>query len=169
MIKIKQYVEDLNPIEYKKHLRHASKYCNQDKSTAEDIVQESFERLLRSEVVAEYPNSYTGIAIMNETRRQFTKNRIFRLSEDFTDSAYVAEAAYTNILYDDSYLLAEAMELLPKKQREVLTTVLNEGSIVQAASLLNMNYDTAKATYRHAMLKVKEYLMQNNYEAQSGN
>lgn len=48
---------------------------------------------------------------------------------------------------------------LPRKQREaIILRLFNEKSFAEIAELMGCPYDTAKANYRHGILKLREYL-----------
>lgn len=165
MVKLKDYTAQLTNAQYKKHLKHAQKY-SRDKLASEDMLQEVFYRYLRYDYETDTPVAYVGMSIMNESRRFYRDGWHIRNSIE-VDPDMLGSAV--PIYNSDDYLVTEAINTLPAKQKKVLTMFLDDVKMKDIGTALNMPYDTVKANYRHAMLKVKEYLLQNNYEVQNGN
>ena len=63
------------------------------------------------------------------------------------------------LMYDElKDALRSLVDGLPEKQRQTLELrVFQDMSFKEVAELMDCPYDTAKANYRHAMLKLKEY------------
>ena len=148
-----------------------------DLDAAEDVVQESFikayEKLTTFEGRASFKSWLYQIAV-NTARNKIRENR-----HDMTDIENVHLAvdavAETSLLQGAvSDLLHLEVEKLPFRQRTALVLrVYEDLSFAEIAEVMECPYDTAKANYRHALLKLREVFgkrgeMKNWSEATGG-
>ena len=62
-----------------------------------------------------------------------------------------------NNLEEDCIKLRQNIKRLSKKQKEVIEYIIdNEGTMVEAAKRLKINYNTVKANYRHGVAALKQ-------------
>jgi RNA polymerase sigma-70 factor (ECF subfamily) len=70
-----------------------------------------------------------------------------------------AEAERKMIYRDLQVLVAKELENLPERQRAALTLrIFEDLSFNEIAQIMECPYDTAKANYRHGLLKLKAVL-----------
>lgn len=131
-----------------------------DMDAAEDVVQESFIKCY------EKLHSFEGRSSFKSWLYQITvntaRNKIRETRQNTTDIedvhlavGAVAESAMVGSVVSD--LLAQEVEKLPFKQRTALVLrVYEDLSFKEIAEIMECPYDTAKANYRHALLKLKE-------------
>ncbi len=133
-----------------------------DHGTAEDIVQESFVKAYQKINSFEERSSFKSwlfrIAINT------SKNKLRGPSQSEVDIEDVTLSVDAKIESDfefketQNFVLTE-VEKLPERQRTALTLrVFEEMSFQEIATIMNCPYDTAKANYRHAVLKIKKIL-----------
>lgn len=131
-----------------------------DLDTSQDIVQESFikayEKLNLFEGRASFKSWLYQIAV-NTARNKIRENR-----HQFTDieDVYIGidAVAEKNMVHQAvGKLLQKEIDLLPFKQKTALVLrVYEDLSFAEIAEVMQCPYDTAKANYRHALLKLKE-------------
>lgn len=142
-------------------LRLMSRYVR-DTELARDIVQDTFLKVHQNiagfEGRCSFKNWIYKIAI-NTARN---KLRSLRETEDIEDTVIVDPCMIEfNLMHQELVgRLHELMATLPEKQRKTVELrVLNDLSFKDVAVIMSCPYDTAKANYRHAMLKLKEMLL----------
>lgn len=131
-----------------------------DLDSAEDIVQEAFikayEKLNTFEGRSSFKSWLYQIAL-NTARNRLRESR--RPTVD-VDDAHLAVGAVveTNLVHTAvAELLNKEVEKLPFRQRTALVLrVYEDLSFHEIAEIMECPYDTAKANYRHALLKLKE-------------
>lgn len=133
-----------------------------DLDSAEDCVQESFikayERLNSFEARASFKSWLFQIAINT------AKNKLRDRFSDMTDiddvPLAVAAVAETTMVHGDvAKVLQQHIEELPFKQRTALVLrVYEDLSFKEIAEVMECPYDTAKANYRHALMRLREEL-----------
>jgi RNA polymerase sigma-70 factor (ECF subfamily) len=136
-----------------------------DLDLAEDIVQEAFikayKRLSLFEGRASFRSWLYQIAI-NTARNRFRKYSRETLTSEPTEQAVASVAEQDLIALDVRAVLQAEIERLPDRQKTALTLrIFEDLSFKEIAELMACPYDTAKANYRHAILKLKERLESN--------
>jgi RNA polymerase sigma-70 factor, ECF subfamily len=147
---------------HQKSLLRLSLRFVKDMDTAEDVVQESFikayERLHSFEARSTFRSWLFQIAINT------AKNKLRDRRDDTTDienvPLAVAARAETGLLHNAvAELIQKHVEDLPFKQRTALTLRIYEDlSFKEIAEIMECPYDTAKANYRHALMRLREEL-----------
>lgn len=131
-----------------------------DMSQAQDIVQDSFikayEKLDTFEGRSSFKSWLFQIGVntaKNKLRDQFSKS----LSYDEVEFSVAAKAENQLIHNAVGTALKVEIEKLPFKQKTALILrVYEDLSFAEIATIMQCPYDTAKANYRHALLKLKE-------------
>lgn len=131
-----------------------------DLSSAEDVTQEAFikayEKLNLFEGRASFKSWLLQIAVNT------AKNRLREWKRETVDiqdvQLAVGAEAETSLIHSAvGKILNLAVEELPLKQRTALILrVYEDLSFAEIADVMDCPYDTAKANYRHALLKLKE-------------
>jgi RNA polymerase sigma-70 factor (ECF subfamily) len=147
---------------HQKSLLRVSLRFVKDMDAAEDIVQESFikayERLNSFEARSTFRSWLFQIAINT------AKNKLRDRRDDMTDiddvPLAVAAKAETGLLHTAvANLIQKHVDQLPFKQKTALTLRIYEDlSFKEIADIMDCPYDTAKANYRHALLRLREEL-----------
>ena len=135
-----------------------------EQALAEDIVQESFIKAFQKIHLFEGRSSFKSwlyqIAL-NTARNKYRDRFGDRGAEsvNFDDVPIgVDPGAETEMLKSDlKKLIRSEVDRLPDRQRMALTLrIFEDLSFKEIAVIMDCPYDTAKANYRHALLKLKE-------------
>ena len=131
-----------------------------DMDVAEDVVQEAFikayEKLDSFEGRSSFKSWLFQIAV-NTARNKIRESRHDTTDIEDVHLAVAAEAESTLVHSAVADLIAGEVEKLPFKQRTALILrVYEDLSFNEIAEVMECPYDTAKANYRHALLKLKE-------------
>lgn len=131
-----------------------------DMDAAEDVVQDSFikcyEKLNSFEGRSSFKSWLFQITV-NTARNKLRENRHNTTDIEDVHLAVGAVAETTMVGSVVADLLAEEIEKLPFKQRTALVLrVYEDLSFKEIAEIMECPYDTAKANYRHALLKLKD-------------
>jgi len=139
-----------------------------DHGTAEDIVQDSFVKAYQALGSFEERSSFKSwlfrIAINT------SKNRLRSHGQDDVDIEDVTIAVESRAEEDFEFketqgFITDMVQKLPERQRLALTLrVFEDLSFQEIAQIMDCPYDTAKANFRHAVLKLKKVLVQRNKE-----
>ncbi len=137
-----------------------------DMDTAEDVTQEAFikayEKLNSFEGRASFKSWLFQIAV-NTARNKIREWKRETVDIDDVQLAVDAEAEMTLVHASVSDILQQEVDKLPIKQRTALVLrVYEDLSFNEIAEIMECPYDTAKANYRHALLKLR-----NTFEQQS--
>ncbi len=131
-----------------------------DLDQAEDIVQEAFikayEKLSTFEGRSSFKSWLYQIAL-NTARNRLRENR--RETVDVEDTNLSVPAVGETMLVHTAItdLLNKEVEKLPFRQRTALVLrVYEDLSFQEISEIMACPYDTAKANYRHALIKLKE-------------
>jgi RNA polymerase sigma-70 factor (ECF subfamily) len=131
-----------------------------DSDSAQDVVQEAFikayEKLSLFEGRSSFKSWLYQIAV-NTAKNKLRENR--RQFSDIDDISIGIDAvAEKNLVHQAvGQLLQKEVDLLPFKQKTALVLrVYEDLSFSEIAEIMQCPYDTAKANYRHALLKLKE-------------
>lgn len=140
-------------------IRVVSRYIR-DRGLVEDVVQEAFfkafQHVGRFEFRCSFKNWLYKIAV-NTARN---KIRTLKDMDNIDDVVIVDICQLDGQLMQDELkdTLRVLIDRLPEKQKQTLELrVFQDLSFKEVAELMDCPYDTAKANYRHAMLKLKEY------------
>lgn len=136
-----------------------------DLDAAEDIVQDAFIKAYRRLGMFEGRSSFRSwlyqIAV-NTARNRFRKYSRETLTAETQDVAVDSEAESSMIALDVRAILQNEIERLPERQKMALSLrIFEDLSFKEIADLMSCPYDTAKANYRHALMKLKERLQGN--------
>ncbi|MBC7372204.1 MAG: RNA polymerase sigma factor [Bdellovibrionaceae bacterium] len=131
-----------------------------DLDTAEDVVQEAFiksyEKLHSFEGRASFKSWLYQIAV-NNARNRIRDTRKNMVDIDNVQLAVGAEAESGLIHGAVSNMLQIEVDKLPDRQRTALVLrVYEDMSFKEIAEIMQCPYDTAKANYRHALIKLRE-------------
>lgn len=136
-----------------------------DVGTAEDVVQESFIKAFEKLGTFEGRSSFKSWLyqiVVNTARNKIRENRW-----DTTDIANVhisvGAVAESNLVHNAiSIQIQTEVDKLPLKQKTALVLrVYEDLSFKEIAEIMECPYDTAKANYRHALMKLKETFEQS--------
>lgn len=139
-------------------LRLVSKYVK-DVELARDIVQESFFKIYKSLDRYQGRCSFKNWVYKVTLNTAHNKMRSRRIHENIDNTVIsIASEVETNLMSKEvRRMLTEVVDALPERQREsVRLRVFQDMSFKQVADVMNCPYDTAKANYRHAMIKIKD-------------
>jgi RNA polymerase sigma-70 factor (ECF subfamily) len=133
-----------------------------EQSLAEDIVQESFlkayQKLELFEARASFKSWLYQIA-MNTAKNKFRERGLDLMNIEDTQLGVEPGAETGMVKADIQAALRAEIERLPEKQRIALTLrIFEDLSFKEIAEIMACPYDTAKANYRHALLKLRERL-----------
>ena len=131
-----------------------------DTDLAQDVVQDTFikayEKLNLFEGRASFKSWLYQIAVntarnkLRESRHEFSNIDDVHLSVGATAENKLVHAAISEIIQTE-------VDRLPFKQKTALVLrVYEDMSFAEIAEVMECPYDTAKANYRHALLKLKE-------------
>ena len=131
-----------------------------DLDTAEDVVQEAFiksyEKLHSFEGRSSFKSWLYQIAV-NNARNRIRDTRKNMIDIDNVQLAVGAEAESGLIHGAVSDMLQIEVDKLPDRQRTALVLrVYEDMSFKEIAEIMQCPYDTAKANYRHALIKLRE-------------
>lgn len=133
-----------------------------DSDAAEDIVQESFikafERLNSFEGRASFKSWLFQIAV-NTAKNRLRDRRGGNMNIDDVPLAVDARAESTLVHGSVAEIIQKYVDDLPLKQKTALVLRIYEDlSFKEIAEIMDCPYDTAKANYRHALMKLKDEL-----------
>jgi RNA polymerase sigma-70 factor (ECF subfamily) len=133
-----------------------------DVDSAEDVVQESFiksyERLHSFEGRASFKSWLYQIAVNTAKNRLRDRGKGFVTVDDLP--LVVSAQAETTLVHGAvAELIQKYVDELPMKQKTALVLRIYEDlSFKEIAEIMDCPYDTAKANYRHALMKLKDEL-----------
>ena len=133
-----------------------------DPHLAEDVVQESFikayERLNSFEARASFKSWLFQIAV-NTARNKLRSRREDTVSIDELSLGVAAGAEMELLQTDVKKIIRAEVENLPERQKLALKLrIFEDLSFKEIAEIMACPYDTAKANYRHALMKLKSNL-----------
>ncbi|WP_374001331.1 RNA polymerase sigma factor [Bdellovibrio bacteriovorus] len=131
-----------------------------DMDTAEDVTQEAFikayEKLNSFEGRASFKSWLFQIAV-NTARNKIREWKRDTVDIDDVQLAVDAEAETTLVHTAVADILHNEVEKLPFKQKTALVLrVYEDLSFNEIADIMQCPYDTAKANYRHALMKLRQ-------------
>ena len=99
---------------------------------------------------------------MNTAKNRFRERGLDLINIEDTQLGVDPGAEQGLLKVDIQKTIREEIEKLPEKQRIALTLrVFEDLSFKEIAEIMKCPYDTAKANYRHALLKLRERLEEN--------
>jgi len=131
-----------------------------DMDIAQDVVQEAFikafEKLNLFEGRSSFKSWLYQIAV-NTARNKLRENRYDFSNIDDVDLSISATAESSLVHAAVSEIIQTEVDRLPFKQKTALVLrVYEDMSFAEIAEVMECPYDTAKANYRHALMKLKE-------------
>ncbi|MFS4459602.1 RNA polymerase sigma factor [Bdellovibrio sp. HCB2-146] len=131
-----------------------------DMDTAEDVTQEAFikayEKLNTFEGRASFKSWLFQIAV-NTARNKLREFKKDTVDVEDVQLAVAAEAETTLVHGAVANLLHQEVDKLPHKQKTALILrVYEDLSFNEIADIMECPYDTAKANYRHALMKLRQ-------------
>ena len=131
-----------------------------DMGAAEDVTQDAFikayEKLNSFEGRATFKSWLFQIAV-NTARNKIRESKRDTVDIDDVQLAVGAEAEKTLVHSAVANILNSEVEKLPFKQKTALVLrVYEDLSFNEIADIMECPYDTAKANYRHALLKLRQ-------------
>lgn len=138
---------------------------------AEDVVQESFIKAYQCLGGFEEKSSFKSWMYQITINTAKNKLRTFGRESIGTDHLVVAieDNSVSKMMESDfKHWIRTEVEKLPERQRLALTLrVYEDLSFKEIAEIMKCPYDTAKANYRHALLKLKERMETENHQVPS--
>ncbi len=137
-----------------------------DLDAAEDIVQDAFIKAYKRISLFEGRSSFRSwlyqIAL-NTARNRFRKHSREVPTAEGVEMAIESTAEKSMMAIDVRCILQTEIQKLPDRQKTALTLrIFDDLSFKEIAEMMECPYDTAKANYRHALLKLKERLEGNS-------
>jgi RNA polymerase sigma-70 factor, ECF subfamily len=135
-----------------------------DQMSAEDVVQESFikayEKLNLFEGRSSFKSWLFQIAV-NTAKNRLRSMPLEQVNIDDVHLGVDPGAESSMVRGDISKMLHAEVDLLPERQRIALTLrIFEDLSFKEIAEIMGCPYDTAKANYRHGLMRLKERLEQ---------
>ncbi|MFK8138638.1 MAG: RNA polymerase sigma factor [Bdellovibrionales bacterium] len=133
-----------------------------DQDSTEDVVQEAFvkayQKIHQFESRSSFKSWLFRIAI-NTAKNKLRANKKEHLKIEDVQISRNAEAESALLKEAVKVKIKEEIEKLPMKQKTALTLrVFEDMSFKEIAGIMECPYDTAKANYRHALMKLKASL-----------
>lgn len=127
---------------------------------AEDIVQETFIKAYEKMDMFEGRSSFKSWLYqvgLNTAKNRFRSRPPEEFTTDILQGGVEAGAERDLVKGDVAKRLRAEVDLLPERQRIAITLrVFEDLSFKEIAQIMNCPYDTAKANYRHALLKLRD-------------
>ena len=147
---------------HEKFLQKVVLRMTRDPEATKDVVQECFIKAYRRLGLFEGRSSLRSwlyqIAL-NTARNRFRKTHREILGHDTPEVSVDARLEDHVMTLDVRAILLAEIERLPERQREALQLrVYDDLSFKEIADIMRCPYDTAKANYRHALMKLKSRL-----------
>ncbi len=126
---------------------------------SEDVVQEALLKAYVKIHLFRGQSSFKSWAIkiaINTAKNKLRSKK--RIMLDIENVPLSVPSKVENIVFHDTVkgLVRELVETLPDKQKRALVLrMFNDLTFKEIAQLMNCPYDTAKANYRHALLKLR--------------
>lgn len=149
---------------YRKPLLHLSMRYVHNLQAAEDIVQDSFMKAFEKLGAFQFRSAFKSwiYRIVINTAKNVLRGRKPNVA---LDSVQLKVESVCEMTLIECQLLEQAQEIiasLPDKQkRAVKLRVFEDKSFKEVAKKMDCPYDTAKANYRHGLIKLKEKMVIN--------
>jgi RNA polymerase sigma-70 factor, ECF subfamily len=131
-----------------------------DEELARDVLQEAFLKTYMSLAQFENRCSFKNWLYKIALNTARNKLRALRETENIEDVVILEVCLIESHLVHQELMqeLKTFVDSLPEKQRKTLELrVFQDLSFKEVSVIMDCPYDTAKANYRHAMLKIKEH------------
>ncbi len=137
-----------------------------DLDLAEDVTQEAFikayQKIHLFEGRASFKSWLFQIAV-NTAKNKLRSSKRETVEIDKVNVAVSAQAEKGLVHQDIQEALIEEVERLPDKQRTALKLRIYEDlSFKEIAQIMDCPYDTAKANYRHGLMKIRSVFKEND-------
>ena len=133
-----------------------------EQALAEDVVQDSFIKAYQKIHLFEGRSSFKSWLFqiaMNTAKNRFRERQTNQVQIEDLRMGVEAGAENDLLRMDIKKRIRLEIDKLPEKQRTALSLrVFEDLSFKEIAVIMNCPYDTAKANYRHALLKLRERL-----------
>ncbi len=150
---------------YQRLMMKVALRLTRDLSAAEDVVQDSFIKAFQKLQSFEGRSSFRGWMYqitMNTARNKLREGGKVSTGVDHLVIAVSGFAVEKLEEADLQEILQAEIEKLPERQRQALTLrIFDDLSFKEIADIMDCPYDTAKANYRHALLKIRQRLVGN--------
>ncbi|MEM7646776.1 MAG: sigma-70 family RNA polymerase sigma factor [Pseudomonadota bacterium] len=151
-------------MKYRKPLLHLSQRYVRDQHLAEDIVQDSLMKAYEKLSSFEFRSSFKSWIYRITINTAKNSLRSKRVNVDI-DTVQLKFDSLCEITLIEKQLIEQIQEMikgLPEKQKSAVNLrVFNDMSFKEVADNMDCPYDTAKANYRHGLLKIKEKMVAN--------
>ena len=130
------------------------------RADAEDIVQEVFLKLYRSEERLHRVRQMEHYLLraVNNACRDFHRKRLYNLIP-LEEAGPIPESEEDKLMYENYLRISKVMETLPEEQAEVVRLKWTDGlKFREVASILNIHVATAKSRYRYAIAHLQKTL-----------
>jgi RNA polymerase sigma-70 factor (ECF subfamily) len=131
-----------------------------DREAAEDVVQEAFIKVYKKIHLFEGRSSFKSWltqVVLNTCKNKVRKHSRETLGLDTPKLHRAQGPEESSIHLDIGQMLMGEIEALPEKQRQALMLrVYEDLSFKEISEIMGSPYDTAKANYRHALMKLRE-------------
>lgn len=137
-----------------------------DKNLAEDVVQDAFLKAFRKIHLFEGRSSFRSW--LYQIAMNTAKNKFRAMSRETVDVSNIdisveGQAENAVVAMDVRELVQRELSLLPNKQRRAMSLRIYEDlSFKEIAEIMDCPYDTAKANYRHGLMKMRDRLQKNS-------
>lgn len=153
-------------VRHEKFLMKSIVRMTRDLDAAEDIVQDTFIKAYKRLSLFEGRSSFRSWLYqigLNTARNRFRKYAKESIGTEGMDIAVDTQVENQIIALDVRSILQGEISKLPDRQRTALNLrIFEDLSFKEIADIMDCPYDTAKANYRHALLKLKERLEGNS-------
>lgn len=147
---------------YQKPLTHLSMRYVHDFSLAEDIVQDSFMKAFEKLSSFQFRSAFKSwmYRIVINTAKNSLRSKKINID---LDSVQLKVDSVCEITLIEKQLIEQAkmiIDVLPDKQKKAVSLrVFEDLSFKEVAQNMDCPYDTAKANYRHGLIKLKEKMV----------
>ncbi|MCB0365425.1 MAG: sigma-70 family RNA polymerase sigma factor [Bdellovibrionaceae bacterium] len=137
-----------------------------DLEMAEDIVQEAFIKAYQN--IGRFEGRASFRSWIYQITANTAKNKLRARKNDCVDIdninlAIPSGAEWALMEEDVKEVIQNEIDQLPDRQRTALNLRIYEDmSFKEIAQIMNCPYDTAKANYRHALMKLRHRMEENN-------
>ena len=146
---------------YHKPLMILSMRYTNDIYSAEDVVQDSFLKAFEKLSTFQFRSAFKSwmYRIVVNTAKNKLRGKKYMVDIDDVVIPFAAVSELTVIERQLARQVKELVDQLPDKQRQALELrVYKDKTFKEVASDMDCPYDTAKANYRHGLLKIREQM-----------
>jgi RNA polymerase sigma-70 factor, ECF subfamily len=139
-----------------------------DSETARDVLQESFLKAYLHLHTFEGRCSFKNWLFRISVNTAKNKLRTIKYMENIDETDISIPTFIEHTIFSDELVvyLKLAVEKLPIKQKQTVELrVFDDLSFKEVAEIMDCPYDTAKANYRHALVKIREYFVKQKIHA----